>query len=169
MSYLALNLILALIWGLLAADLSLGTLAAGFLLGFAALALARPFLRSGPYLRAVVWSCALVFVFLYGLLGANLQLARDILRPRPRFRPGFFHFDAADLSATQRVLLANLISLTPGTLTVDADEERRSLYIHTLYSDEASSALRYCERFATLLLAIKGGAPTGEEEPWRRS
>jgi multicomponent Na+:H+ antiporter subunit E len=78
---------------------------------------------------------ALILSFLFSVLRANVQLAWDILWHRNRFSHAFFRVDCSTLTPWQTVLLGNLISLTPGSLTLDADEEGRTLYVHTLYGD----------------------------------
>ena len=73
-----------------------------------------------------------LFVFLlWELLLANLRVAYDVLTPGYQMRPGVL--DArTDVEIT---LLANLITLTPGTLSLDVSSDRRVLYIHVMYID----------------------------------
>ena len=102
----------------------------------------------------------------------NLQLARDILRPHPPFQPGFLAYDASDLGPTETVLLANLVSLTPGTISVDLDDLGEMLYVHSLYAGDAEATRRGIRRLANLIHAALGeapGAPQPEESEWRPS
>ncbi len=147
MRLLALNLLLAALWVALGGR----SLLMGFVLGTAAIALARPVVRSDDYLRAMGGVLLLVAVFLYELLKASLRLARDILRRRLPFRPGFLVLEVRDLDAAHAVLLANLISMTPGTVTVDSDATARFLVVHSLYVAEPNAARRDLERFADLV------------------
>lgn len=57
------------------------------------------------------------------------------------------------------MLLANLISLTPGTVTVDADDAGDALYVHTLYARDAEAVRRECRSFARLIRAAGGDPP----------
>jgi multicomponent Na+:H+ antiporter subunit E len=78
----------------------------------------------------------LFFYFLWELVVSNVRVAIEVLSPRYRMRPGVVgvRLDArTDLEIT---LLANLITLTPGTMSVDISEDRRVLYVHALYVDD---------------------------------
>lgn len=156
MSHLALNLLLAIVWMFLAGDLSTGSLLVGFVLGFLAIAFSRPVLRSQRYVRAVTGVIRLGIAFTRELVVSNIQLARDILRRELPFRPAFIEFDIRDLDRTETVVLANLVSLTPGTLSVDLDDAGDMLYVHTLYAgdqDEVRSGIR---RLANLIHGALG-------------
>jgi multicomponent Na+:H+ antiporter subunit E len=159
MGYFPLNLVLALVWMLLTGGFTLGNLLIGFAVGYGGLVLARPFVGSGRYVRSVQGSTKLVVVFLSELVLANILLARDILRPVPPFRPGFLAFDVRDLTPVQTVLLANMISLTPGTLTVDTDDLGETLYVHGLYADDPERFRRGLRSFSDLIRAASGHEP----------
>lgn len=66
--------------------------------------------------------------FLYALLRANLDMARRVLSPSLPIRPAVIEVETGLQSSLGRLLLANSITLTPGTLTVDVQGER--LLIH---------------------------------------
>jgi multicomponent Na+:H+ antiporter subunit E len=171
-SHLALNLVLALIWTLLSGSFTLGSVLVGYLAGFLALALLRPVIGGDVYVRSLWGVPRLVGIYAFQLGVASLQLARDILRPRPPIRGGFFQFDATALSPAKTVLLSNLLSLTPGTLTVDIDDDGNTLYIHTLYADDLDRSRRGVELYADLIWGIAHGAPQPSHEEinrWRPS
>jgi multicomponent Na+:H+ antiporter subunit E len=151
MSGLARNFVLALIWALLTNDLSVRGLAVGFVLGLGALAMDRSHAR---YVGTVFASARLLLVFLHAVVVANVQLAVDVLRPRPRFDPAIVRFDAPDLGPSRLVLLATLVSLTPGSLTIGTDPGSRSLFVHTLY--DGPTSLQSIARLADLVRAATG-------------
>ncbi|CAN5736901.1 Na+/H+ antiporter subunit E [soil metagenome] len=159
MSYLAFNLLLAIVWMFLTGNLSVGGFIVGFIVGFIGLAFSRHVLGSGNYIRGVAGIFRLLAVFLYELIVANLQLARDILRPVPPFKPGFISFDVRDLPPLETVLLANMISLTPGTVTVDSDDDGFTLYIHTVYAQDPEKIRQGIRNFANLIHGALGGEP----------
>lgn len=70
--------------------------------------------------------------FLWELILANAIVAWEIITPRYKMRPGIIAcpYRGSELEAT---LLANLITLTPGTMTLEVDPERRLLYVHALH------------------------------------
>lgn len=83
-------------------------------------------LRTSP--RALVYGVAYVFVFLAELLKANIDVAFRVLRPELPIRPGIVRVRTNLQSRLGRMLLANSITLTPGTITVDTDGE--VFYVH---------------------------------------
>jgi multicomponent Na+:H+ antiporter subunit E len=54
------------------------------------------------------------------------------VKPRLDLQPGIFAFPLTVTSDFEITLLANLITLTPGTLSVDVSEDRRFLYVHAV-------------------------------------
>lgn len=81
------------------------------------------------------WIRMLVFPFYYAweiLVGA-LRISFDVLHPRPRLAPILVHVPLAGLTPRQRLLLANLVTMTPGTLAVDLVDDDQTLVVHGLY------------------------------------
>ncbi len=76
------------------------------------------------------------------LLLANLHVARAILAPNARLKPLIV---AVPLSLTRDLditFLANLITLTPGTLSLDVSEDRKVLWVHALHAEEPDALRR---------------------------
>lgn len=170
MKFLALNLLLAIVWTFLAGSFTVESMLFGFVVSFAVLAAAQSFLGSGGYVRATVGVLLLLRVYLWEIIRANLQLARDLLRMKMPFKPGFIHVDASALSPAETAVLANMISLTPGTLTVDVNEEGDTLYVHTVYAADPEKVRAGIRLFANLIVGATGPrAPRGDEEarPWQ--
>lgn len=71
-----------------------------------------------------------VLFFLRELTEANLQLVLIVLRPRDKMHPGIVAVPTRAATDLERTILANLISLTPGTLTLEIDEDESILYVH---------------------------------------
>lgn len=89
------------------------------------------------------------------IASANVRLVLDTLRPRSRFRPGVLTYTVApDVAERQAVVLATLVSLTPGTLMVDTEGQGRILHIHTLYEQQRAGLQREVERYEALLRTI---------------
>jgi multicomponent Na+:H+ antiporter subunit E len=125
--------LLALAWLALTGDVSVWNILFGLLLGGLALGVAWPL---GPYpLFARVRPVKAVGLLLY-LLGqivvANLKVAAAVLGPRRRLRPALVAVPL-DLKGDDRIaVLSNLISLTPGTLSLDVSPDRKTLYVHAM-------------------------------------
>jgi len=165
-SYLALNLLLAVVWMLLTGGFSLFSLGVGLVMGFVAISAGQSVIGSRRYVRAVAGTGRLLVGFVRELVVANLQLARDILRPNPPFVPGFLAFDVRALGRAETVALANLVSLTPGTVSVDLDDEGLTLYVHTLYAHDPEATRAGLRRLARLVHGALGDDPSeAETEP----
>ena len=107
--------------------------------------------KRSPYrmLNPLRWITFLVYLvgpFLFAMIKANIDVAYRVITGR--IRPGIVRLSPGlktDLGVT---LLANSITLTPGTLTVDVDEESRDLYVHWIHvTDPEPSVKAVCGGF----------------------
>lgn len=132
MSILVINVVLALVWALMLERVTASNLFVGFLLGYAALWVTLGRGPSAPaYFRKTVRSLGLVIYFLAELVIANVKMAIWTLTPLRRLRPMIIAVPLApDLSDTELTILANMITLTPGTLSLDVSESRDVLFVH---------------------------------------
>ncbi|AJD40524.1 Na+/H+ antiporter subunit E [Rhizobium mongolense] len=126
------NLLLAIAWVAVSGSASLHNLVFGFVLGAVALAIVREPFGSKGYLHRTRLVLSLALLFLKELALSAWTVARTVLRPRMEIRPGIFAFPLTVDRDLEITLLANLITLTPGTLSVDVSEDRRTLYVHAL-------------------------------------
>lgn len=81
----------------------------------------------------LVWFLLYVFVFLWECVRANMDVAFRVIPPDVRIRPGTLKIKTKLKSDLALTFLANSITLTPGTTTVDVDRENGFIYIHCLY------------------------------------
>jgi multicomponent Na+:H+ antiporter subunit E len=75
------------------------------------------------------------------LLLANVQVIRDILRPKLDIKPGIFALPTDLKSDWEITLLSLLITLTPGTLVMDISDDNKILYIHAINMPDADQAI----------------------------
>lgn len=80
--------------------------------------------------KRYLWFCVYVFIFAYECLKANIDVAARVLSPRLPINPGIVKVKTALRTETGIALLANSITLTPGTLTIDVDKANGFMYIH---------------------------------------
>lgn len=73
-----------------------------------------------------------VVFFAFDLLRASTKVAAQVLRPRLQLRQAVVAVPVRGASDRLLTLLANAISLTPGTLTLEVDRPRSTLYVHVL-------------------------------------
>lgn len=157
MNIFVLNLLLAFVWAAAVGEFSTSNLAFGFLVGYAALYLvARQQDRSG-YFAKVRLVGGLFVHFVWQLLLSSLRVAYDVITPhdRQRMRPGIVAVPLDVSSDAGLVILANLISATPGTLSLDISADRKVLYVHAMYADDVEGLRRSIkEGFERRLLEI---------------
>lgn len=84
----------------------------------------------------------LTFFFLKELVIANLRVSYEVLTPKNRLKPAVISVPLIVDTDLEIMILANMITLTPGTLSIDVAEDRRYLYVHTLYSEESLEVFR---------------------------
>ncbi len=89
-----------------------------------------PRLRGFP--RRAAYAAAFLFVFLWEMVKANLHVAWIVLQPKRPIKPGIIKIRTELRHETALAVLANSITLTPGTFTVDIQPERGELYIHCI-------------------------------------
>lgn len=145
MNLFQLNLLLAAGWCALFGTFDLGHLLQGFLLAFAVLSIASPLYGRTAYFRRVLLVTRLGAYFLYELVVSSVQVAWDVLTPTPRSRPAIVAVPLDLVDPAQITVLAILISLTPGSLSLDVSPDRKTLYVHQMFvndPDEARSRIK---------------------------
>jgi multicomponent Na+:H+ antiporter subunit E len=81
-------------------------------------------------------------IFTRALIKANIDVAKVVLRPRPKFRPGFLAVPMRAETDFEITTLANSITLTPGTITVHVVREHGVIVIHALDMGDDPDAVR---------------------------
>ena len=76
------------------------------------------------------WFLYYIPVFLWECFKANIDVAYRVIHPLVPIKPGIVKVKTKLKTDTALTFLANSITLTPGTLTVDIDKEKGTLYIH---------------------------------------
>ena len=149
------SLLLAVIWLLLNNRLAVDTLVMGLLLGLILPPLTTRFWPAAPAMRHPGAWVRIISRLLIDMLVANLAVAALILRPRPRPRPAFVTYYLSVENPVAVTVLSSLISLTPGTVSVDVSRDHRRLCIHCLdLDDEQALVRRIHERYERLLKEI---------------
>ena len=91
--------------------------------------------RRSPWLRLLRLLRFSLF-YMWELLLSNVRIAHDVLTPRNRFRPGIIAVPLPTLTDRQLIVLTNLVTMTPGTVSIDVSDERDALYVHCMYLDD---------------------------------
>lgn len=90
--------------------------------------------RRGHF-RKVPLVLGLILFYLKELAVASAKVAYDVLTPTEHIHPGVLAYPVADKTDWEITLLANFITLTPGSLSIDISEDRTVLYIHEIFID----------------------------------
>lgn len=105
--------------------------------------------------RRWAWFVLYIPIFTWEMAKANFDVAYRVLHPKMPIRPGIIKVKTQIRSEIGKAFLANSITLTPGTLTVDI--EGQILYIHWIYvrAKEIEIATKHIvSRFEPLLIKI---------------
>lgn len=92
-------------------------------------------------LRRLAAAVVLLLRFLWAVVTSGVQTARVIARGRRRPAAAFIRLRFAPMSDTGAALLGCMITLTPGTTTIDIDLERREMLLHLLDASDAEGAV----------------------------
>lgn len=127
------NLLLTIIWVALTGNFSFGNFVFGFLLSYLILWIIIPGRKTAKYFRIVPKLVSFIFFFIYELIKANLEVAYEVITPKFRMTAGIVMVPLDAKSDLEITFLANLISLTPGTLSLDVSDDKKVLYVHSMY------------------------------------
>jgi multicomponent Na+:H+ antiporter subunit E len=164
MNLFTLNAALALIWAAITGNFSLGNLIAGFVLGYLTLFAIRREFGPTSYFAKVQQVFGFIGYFIWALLMANFRVVYYVLSPRPRMQPRVVEVPLETCNDLEITILANVISLTPGTLSLDVSKDGCYLYIHFMHAADADEARREIKSgFERLVLSVLRGLPAPEE------
>jgi multicomponent Na+:H+ antiporter subunit E len=143
-----LNIILMFVWVALTGSFLFANYVFGFLLSFVIMWVSRLGDEgSRKYFAVLPRFVGFVLFFFFELLKANLQVAYEVMTPRLNMKPGIVKVPLDAKTDFEITMLANLISLTPGTLSIDVSADKKVLYVHAMHVNDK-------EKF---ILGIKNG------------
>lgn len=150
-----LNLIIAFVWMFLKNDWTAVQFVIGYLIGMGLLFLLRRFLPTPFYIKKIIAIFSLFILFMKELLLSSITVLKQVLRPKLDIRPGIFALPTDLKSDWEITLLACLITLTPGTLTLDISIEGNILYIHAMdLPDEQEAILQIKDSFEKAIMEV---------------
>jgi len=137
-------LILTIFWAALQGSFAPADLLLGVILGTAVVLFARPLYDANDPSEQTKVSSALrpvqrfgrflvlVLVFFRELITSSIRVARYTLQPKLNIRSGIVAYPLGVSTDREITALANLITLTPGTMSMHVSDDRSTLYIHTM-------------------------------------
>lgn len=136
-----LSAILVILWLLLVNELSVGQLLLGIVLGLAVPLYTERFWPEKVKVRQPLLLLRFLLMVLYDILVANVTVARLILGQQDRLQPAFLVMPLTLRTDLAISLLANTISLTPGTVSAYLSADRRCLIVHSLHTTDPDDLL----------------------------
>ena len=83
----------------------------------------------------------LIYYFLQ-LSKSNIRIAYDILNPRSNLNPGFIDLNLKIHSDLGLLLFSNLISMTPGSLTINISDDKKNILIHIFHQEDKENTIK---------------------------
>jgi multicomponent Na+:H+ antiporter subunit E len=136
MPLLLLNGFIAAVFTLLLGSPRISAFVMGFMLGYLILWVSSPLYPDTPYFRKLPKTLNLTAYFFKELVISNLRVAWDVITPGHISRPGIIGVPLKARTGLEIFLVSNLVSLTPGTLSVDLSEDNQILYVHVMFLED---------------------------------
>ncbi len=137
--------VIVIVWIALTVDFSLLNIALGALLGVFLLWYMPVQKKSLKYFLKLPKVFIFIFYFFWELIVANIRVAYYVLSPLKKAKPGIVAIPLRLKKNWQITVLANVITLTPGTLSIDVSNDKKTLYIHVISmksADEVRKEIR---------------------------
>lgn len=132
--YLVAHLVLTLLLAIWLGGLTPRNLAVGVVAGYLLLWLVARFQgKQAKYFIKTPLFFGFLAYYAWELLKSNAVILYEILTPGLDMRPGVIGIPIRAKTDLEITILANLITMTPGTLSLDISPDRRTLYIHAMY------------------------------------
>lgn len=142
--------LLVVFWIALWEDLSLANVVGGTLVGIVALVIAPMRPRTRGLVFRPVAAARLIAYFVWQLVVASMVVAWEVVTPRNRINEAVvavrLHYDHPFIIT----LVANSVSLIPGTLTLEARDDPPTLYVHVLHLKSVEAVRADLRRFEEL-------------------
>lgn len=136
------SILLALAWAALQGEMTLANLLVGYLVGYAVLGLlGKGGVMPSTLVSRTAHGLGLAAYFAWALVLANLRVAADVLRS-DRIEPAVVGIPLDVTSDGEILLLSMLINITPGSVTIDLSDDRRTLYVHVMHMRDAGETRR---------------------------
>lgn len=126
------NLLIALMWMFLGESYNIAGFVTGYIVGIVLLFLLRRFLNGPFYLWRGYKILVLALIFIKELILSNFEITKLVYAKRLDINPGIFTLETELESDWEITLLATLITLTPGTVTMAVSPDKKELYIHAM-------------------------------------
>jgi multicomponent Na+:H+ antiporter subunit E len=131
-----LNIFFAFGFSAVLGQFSLSGFIGGFVVGYFALWLTKPLYGDARYFSMLPRALVLTGYFIKELFISNFRVLWDVITPGHISRPGIVGVPLDAQTDLEILLVANLVSLTPGTLSIDVSEDRKTLFVHVMFLED---------------------------------
>lgn len=135
------NLIISFMWMFLSESYTVLTFVTGYIIGIFLLIILNRFFEGPFYLIRIYKILVLFYIFIRELILSNLDVVKLVYAREPNFEPGIFAMPIDVKKNWEITLLANLITLTPGTLSIALSDDNSHIFIHAMHIDEKEQSI----------------------------
>src|SRR5699024_9467904 len=129
------------IWMFLSESYSFISFTWGYIVGAILLLILNRFFEGPFYLKRFYKIIVLCLIFIRELILSNLDIVKLVYQRKPDFEPGIFAMPLEVKSNWEITLLANLITLTPGTLSIALTDDNSHIFIHAIHIDDKEQSI----------------------------
>jgi len=152
---LLLNVLLMGLWLASTGEFTYANALLGFAVGFLVLWWLKPLFGATSYFGKLPLALWFGLLFLWEVWKSNLRVAWDVMTPRALRKPGIVAVPLDASTNLEITALANLITLTPGSMCIEVSPDRGVLYVHSMFVDDPEQVRRQIkQRFERWILAL---------------
>jgi Multisubunit Na+/H+ antiporter, MnhE subunit len=137
------NLVIAVVWALLQDTLSWHNLVVGFFVGMVVLNFAVRRLEHPFYMHRVLAFLKLTLIFFAEVVRSGLRVSYLILHPKLPISPGLVAVPLDVTSDEAITMLAGMITMAPGSISIELSNDRKVLYVHALEAGDPHKAAAF--------------------------
>lgn len=135
-------ILLGLVWTMLTGDMEFGNLLVGLALGYGVLRLQFALLERPPEHGRGRRIVGFLIYMAWEIFRSGLRVAHDVVTPTLHARPGIVAVPLDAKTDVEVTFVMNALTLTPGTVSLDLSEDRKTLFVHALFVDDPDRVRR---------------------------
>ena len=130
----------------LTGEISFVNFTAGFIFSYLILLVVYSRKRESSYFKKVIHVFLFFIFYVVELVLSNFSIAIDILTPRKKLNPGIIAFPLTAKTNTEITLVANLITMAPGEISLDVSEDKKYLYLHVVHIESVEKSIQSIQK-----------------------
>ncbi|MGD8487172.1 MAG: Na+/H+ antiporter subunit E [Chloroflexota bacterium] len=139
----AFNLVLALVWMAMTGHFDVANLVLGFTFGYVVLLLLQRVIGPSRYFTKSFVLVRFTLFYVLEVIRSNVRVAIDVVTPASRAHPGIVAVPLEARTDTEIAVLANLITMTPGSLAVDVADDRSVIFVHSMFAEDPDALVAF--------------------------